>query len=104
MKFLFGGENMRKKDLNKNKYDNSSIIKEGDKLALDWRKVFSIAFIIVGIYYITISFNLVSSANVVIPIANIILTRKQAMALGIVLGVVGLILNRDFWGRVKSYF
>ena len=71
------------------------------KMVLDLKKVFSNVLVIVGIYYLLVGLQIIN-AKIIWLEENFPAPINQVLILGIILVIIGLLLNKRFMRRLKN--
>lgn len=89
-------ENLEKKSFKR------GFIEDIRRMAFDFREMFSIMFILVGIYYLIASLGL--SNITIIWLKGIVATKLQLFSVGLGSFIFGLILNKKIVKMIKNAF
>ena len=80
----------------------SKVIEDICKMAFNFREMFSIVFILIGIYYLIASLG--QSNITIIWLKNVVATELQLFSVGLGSLILGLILNKNFIKMIKNAF
>ncbi len=87
---------------NKKVLKEENIGKSIKKMVLDFKKIFSNVFIIVGLYYLLVSAKIINTK--IIWLTDYPQTEQTVLVVAIILLIVGLILNEKIIRRLKNVF